>query len=68
MAQPLGLVETHNSVDRELGIASEDNPVAIPLDQFSWDGDKAAFKLSTTTASLKSMPEWRSETARATTD
>ena len=49
-----------------LGVGS--HRVAIPLDQFSWDGDKAAFKLSTTTASLKSMPEWQSETARATTD
>jgi sporulation protein YlmC with PRC-barrel domain len=39
-----------------LGVGS--HRVAIPIDQFSWDGDKAAFKLSTTTASLKSMPEW----------
>jgi sporulation protein YlmC with PRC-barrel domain len=39
-----------------LGVGS--HRVAIPLDQFSWDGDKGAFKLSMTTASLKSMPEW----------
>jgi len=32
--------------------------VALPIDQFSWDADKAAFKLSTTMANLKSMPEW----------
>ena len=32
--------------------------VAIPVDQFSWDADKSAFKLPTTVASLKSMPEW----------
>ena len=39
-----------------LGVGS--HRVAIPLDQFAWDGDKGAFKLSTTMASLKSMPEW----------
>ena len=32
--------------------------VALPIDQFKWDGDKGAFKLSTTLASIKSMPEW----------
>ena len=32
--------------------------VAIPVDQFSWDADKGAFKLPTTVASLKAMPEW----------
>ena len=32
--------------------------VAIPIDQFKWDSDKAAFKLPMTTASVKSMPEW----------
>lgn len=32
--------------------------VAMPIDQFKWDADKAAFKLSTTLASVKSMPEW----------
>jgi sporulation protein YlmC with PRC-barrel domain len=32
--------------------------VALPIDQFKWDSDKGAFKLSTTMASLKSMPEW----------
>lgn len=39
--------------------------VAIPIDKFSWDGDKDAFKLPMTEANLKSMPEWgeRGETA-----
>src|SRR5919205_25128 len=32
--------------------------VAIPVDQFSWDADKGAFKLGTTVAQLKQMPEW----------
>ena len=32
--------------------------VAIPVEQFSWDADKAAFKLGTTVAELKQMPEW----------
>jgi len=40
--------------------------VAIPLEKFSWDADKAAFKLSTTMANLKSMPEWVEGEATAT--
>ena len=32
--------------------------VAIPVDQFTWDADRGAFTLSTTMASLRSMPEW----------
>jgi sporulation protein YlmC with PRC-barrel domain len=32
--------------------------VAIPVEQFSWDADKDAFKLGTTVADLKQMPEW----------
>ena len=32
--------------------------VAVPVDQFKWDAGKGAFQLSTTLASLKSMPEW----------
>ena len=39
-----------------LGIGS--HRVAIPVDQFSWDGDKAVFKLTKDMASLKAMPEW----------
>jgi sporulation protein YlmC with PRC-barrel domain len=40
--------------------------VALPIDQFKWDSDKGAFKLSTTMASLKSMPEWVEGTETAT--
>ena len=32
--------------------------VAVPIDQFKWDGDKDAFILPMTTADLKSKPEW----------
>jgi sporulation protein YlmC with PRC-barrel domain len=32
--------------------------VAIPVEQFSWDADNDAFKLGTTVAELKQMPEW----------
>jgi len=32
--------------------------VAIPVEQFTWDADKGAFRLMTTMASLRSMPEW----------
>src|SRR5882757_6526539 len=32
--------------------------VAIPVEQFSWDADKGAFKLGTNVADLKQMPEW----------
>jgi hypothetical protein len=32
--------------------------VAIPVDQFSWDGEKGAFKLQTTVADVKNLPEW----------
>ena len=39
-----------------LGIGS--HRVAIPLDQFSWDGERAVFKLTKDVAALKSMPEW----------
>jgi sporulation protein YlmC with PRC-barrel domain len=39
-----------------LGIGS--HRVAIPVDQFSWDGDKGVFKLAKDMASLKAMPEW----------
>ena len=39
-----------------LGIGS--HRVAIPVDQFSWDGERAVFKLTKDVAALKSMPEW----------
>jgi sporulation protein YlmC with PRC-barrel domain len=32
--------------------------VAIPVDRFSWDAEKGAFKLPESVASVKSMPEW----------
>jgi sporulation protein YlmC with PRC-barrel domain len=32
--------------------------VAIPVDQFSWDAEKGAFKLQTTVADIKNKPEW----------
>jgi hypothetical protein len=40
--------------------------VAVPINQFTWDSDKGAFKMATTTDDLKSMPEWQNQTARAT--
>ena len=32
--------------------------VAIPIDQFKWEPDKGAFRLTTTMAGLRSIPEW----------
>ena len=32
--------------------------VAIPIDQFTWDSERAVLKLPQTLASLKSMPAW----------
>jgi sporulation protein YlmC with PRC-barrel domain len=40
--------------------------VALPVDQFAWDSDKAAFKVAKTSDDLKAMPEW--QTQRASTD
>jgi sporulation protein YlmC with PRC-barrel domain len=40
--------------------------VALPVDQFTWDGEKDGFKLSKTTDDLKAMPEW--QTQKASTD
>jgi sporulation protein YlmC with PRC-barrel domain len=37
--------------------------VAIPVDQFTWDSDRGAFKLAKSTDDLKSMPEWKNQTA-----
>jgi sporulation protein YlmC with PRC-barrel domain len=47
-----------------LGIGS--HRVALPVDQFTWDSDRGAFKIPQTMAGLKSMPEWR-EAANANT-
>jgi sporulation protein YlmC with PRC-barrel domain len=38
--------------------------VAIPVDEFKWDGEKDAYRLAKTADDLKSMPEWQSQTAR----
>ena len=42
--------------------------VAVPLNQLTWDSDKAGFKIAKTTDDLKAMPEWQNQTARATTE
>ena len=37
--------------------------VAIPVDQFTWDSEKGGFKVAKSTDDLKSMPEWKNQTA-----
>ena len=32
--------------------------IAIPIDQFTWEADKGALRLTTTMASLRAMREW----------
>jgi sporulation protein YlmC with PRC-barrel domain len=39
--------------------------VALPIDQFAWDGEKDGFKLTKTTDDLKAMPEWQTQKASA---
>jgi hypothetical protein len=39
-----------------LGVGS--HRVAMPVDKFTWDGDKGVFRLQTTVADLKGQPEW----------
>ena len=46
-----------------LGIGGHD--VALPIDEFKWDGNKDAFVINETAAQLKSMPEWKSASAAA---
>jgi hypothetical protein len=41
-----------------LGIGG--HSVALPIDEFKWDGQMDAFKISMTAEDLKSMPEWKS--------
>jgi sporulation protein YlmC with PRC-barrel domain len=36
---------------------------AIPVDQFTWDSDKGAFKLAKTADDVKAMPEWQKQSA-----
>jgi sporulation protein YlmC with PRC-barrel domain len=33
--------------------------VALPIDDFKWDGDKQAFRIAKSADQLKSMPEWK---------
>lgn len=39
--------------------------VALPVGDFSWDGQKEGFKLAKTADELKSMPEWQDHAATA---
>jgi hypothetical protein len=39
-----------------LGVGSR--RVAMPVDKFTWDGDKGVFRLQTTVADLQGQPEW----------
>ena len=36
--------------------------VALPVDEFKWDGQKDAFKISKTADEVKKMPEWKEPT------
>lgn len=36
--------------------------VALPIDDFKWDGDKGAFRIAKSADELKSMPEWKEAT------
>src|SRR5438874_1577561 len=38
--------------------ASDGRRGALPVDRFSWDADRGVFKINTTVADLKQMPEW----------
>ena len=33
--------------------------VALPIDAFSWDGERGAFRIARTEGELRSMPEWK---------
>jgi hypothetical protein len=46
-----------------LGIGG--HPVALPIDDFKWDGNSDAFKISKTTEDLKAMPEWKQQASAA---
>jgi hypothetical protein len=39
-----------------LGVGAHD--VALPINQFRWDSQRAGFKISKTAADLKAMPAW----------
>src|SRR5690349_9284507 len=36
--------------------------VALPVDEFKWDADKGAFRITKSADDLKSMPEWKAAT------
>ena len=42
-----------------LGVGS--HRVALPVDDFKWDGQKRGFKIGKTAEDLKKMPAWKSE-------
>jgi sporulation protein YlmC with PRC-barrel domain len=44
-----------------LGVGS--HRVALPIDEFKWDGEKDAFRIGKTADELKSMPEWKATSA-----
>jgi hypothetical protein len=46
-----------------LGFGSHN--VALPVDAFSWDSQKAGFKITKTADDLKSMPEWQQQMSQA---
>ena len=48
-----------------LGVGS--HRVALPVDDFKWDGDKDAYKISKTADQLKTMPEWKSASSGSAT-
>ncbi|HEX9461703.1 MAG TPA: PRC-barrel domain-containing protein [Alphaproteobacteria bacterium] len=46
-----------------LGIGS--HQVALPIDAFSWDAQKAGFRIAKTEDDLKAMPEWQQQVTEA---
>jgi sporulation protein YlmC with PRC-barrel domain len=46
-----------------LGIGG--HAVAMPVDEFRWDADKGAFRVSKSEEDLKSMPEWKAPSSTA---
>jgi sporulation protein YlmC with PRC-barrel domain len=49
-----------------LGVGS--HRVALPIDDFKWDGDRDAFKIGETTDELKAMPAWIAASASTATE
>jgi len=46
-----------------LGIGG--HPVALPIDDFKWDGNSDAFRIGKTAEDLKGMPEWKQQASAA---